>query len=393
MSTSGRKATVAFASAVALASAVASVGSTYGAFRDADRKARENAEIDALTKTLLTPQAGAVASRAGVDRPDAVLRAIPLDNNALVRAGLEASIAGKQQTAMALMTEALRRDPRSRAVRFWLMNAALKRNDLPTAIHQLDRLMVLVHDGRNAFFPVLAAIAKQPATEAPIAAALQRYPDWRKEFLDYLVSNGSDPALVFRLTAAGGPVGTADTKGGLVQRLINSGDYEAAYLAWINYLPPEGLQQVAPVYDGTFQGLPGVQPFNWSFTDGEAGSVGVERGQGLQINYPAAQSVRLASQTIMLPAGRYVFSYDAHGSPDVPDGGTIAWHIGCLPTGVPVLDRPLSGLRDADGRYAARFEVPADCVAQLLTLEGSAGTFPQTRALSIRRVAIAAIKS
>lgn len=390
-------ATAVAAGSVALAVAAVAVFSAVDSFTRAARNTAETQLIANLTQASLDPRYQAPVNIPNQLRdPVAVFSRQPLDSGALARAALRASITGQAAVAQSLMTELLHRDPRSRPARLWLMNDALQAGDLGRAAGQVDRLLALNPQMQVQYFPILADLARRRGGEQPVASLLARNPPWREYFLSYLTTRDVGRDLIFRLTA--GPTAVAGTGGSaaqaaLLQSLVARGDYDGAYLAWINFLPESALAKVAPVYDGGFAGLPGPQPFNWSFNDGEGASVGVEAGQGLQVDYAGTKAVRMASQTLLLKPGHYRFDYVAHGSGGRgDDSGSIAWQIQCLPSGSGVLDLPIADVADRPAAHAARFAVPAGCNAQLLTLEGIAGSFPQSRSIWFTRVSVTGVK-
>jgi hypothetical protein len=91
---------------------------------------------------------------------------------------------------------------------------------------------------------------------------------------------------------------------------------------------------------------------------------------------------------VLLKPGTYRFDYTAQGTGEVADGGALSWRLLCLPDNKPILDLPITGLTDRTVGRAARFTVPAGCNAQLLSIEATLGTFPQSRSLTIAQVAI-----
>ncbi len=351
----------------------------------------EKGYIAALNAAMLDPQQPRPAAPAQLVAPAVGLARRPLDGNMLAQAALEATLSGKRDMARPIMQEMVRRDPRAKAGRMWLMADALGRNDLAAATAQIERLMAVDPVQSVAYFPILADVARQRGGERAIGAVLARGPSWRTPFLGYLTTRGIDPARIFRLNTA--PAGTVNTdneaaQGALIQQFIARGDYDGAYVAWVNFLPPDALAKVTTVYDGDFAGLPGPQPFNWSFNDGDAASVGIDRGHGLHINYSGGQTARLANQTVLLRPGSYTLEYVAQGSGEAADGGALSWRLACLPASTQILDVPISGLTDRASGRATRFTVPDGCNAQLLSIEATLGTFPQSRSLSIAQVAI-----
>ena len=377
--------------ALSLGVAAVALWSTWHAWHQPARNEAENGYVSALNAAMLDPQQPHPAAPATLAPPAARLAHRPLDRGALSQVALEATLAGKSDVARPIMQEVVRRDPRAKAGRIWLMADALRRGDLGTATGHIERLMAVDPAQSLAYFPILGDIAKQRGGERRIANVLARGPAWRTQFLAFLTTRGVDPDLIFRLnTGATGvaKVGGESAQAALIQQFITRGDYDGAYVAWVNFLPPATLAKVTTVYDGGFAGLPGPQPFNWTFNDGEVASVGIDRGHGLHIEYSGAQTARLASQTVLLKPGSYRLDYIAQGSDDVADGGALGWRLLCLPDNKLVLDLPITGLTERAVGRAARFTVPAGCNAQLLSIEATLGTFPQSRSLNIAQVAI-----
>ena len=377
--------------AVALVAAAVALWSAVHAFQKAGRIETEKRYLAAMTGAMLDPQQARPSAPPSLGEPAARLAQRPLDRNALAQAALEETFGGRRDAARPIMQEVVRRDPRATSARVWLMADALRRNDLATAIGQIERLMAVDVGQRDAYFPILADLARHPSAERPLAAALANGAGWRGQFLGYLTTRGVDPARIFRLnTGAAGDAGrnAEPAQGGLILQLIGRGDYDGAYLAWINFLPQDALAKVATVYDGNFVGLPGPRPFNWTFNDGEAASVGIDPGHGLRIDYPGAQNARLAVQTILLKPGNYTLDYSALGSGEAADGGALTWRVTCLPANKLILDQPITGLSDRAADHAVRFTIPDGCSAQTLSIEATLGTFPQSRSATIVRVAI-----
>jgi hypothetical protein len=377
--------------ALSIGAAAAALWSAYHAWHRPARIAAENGYVTALNAAMLDPQQPHPAAPSALDAPAARLARRPLDTAALSQAALEATLAGRNDAARPIMREVVRRNPRAKAGRIWLMADALRRGDLATATGHIERLMAIDPAQSLGYFPILADIAKQRGGERLIADILARGPMWRTQFLGFLTTRGVAPDRIFRLNndSTGVPkVGGEPAQTALIQQFITRGDYDGAYIAWVNFLPPSALTKVTTVYDGGFAGLPGPQPFNWTFSASDAASVGIDPGRGLHIEYSGAQSARLASQTVLLKPGAYRLDFTAQGSGEAPDGGTLAWHLSCLPDNKPILELPVTGLTDRPVARAARFTVPAGCDAQLLSLDATLGTFPQSRSLNIAQVAI-----
>jgi hypothetical protein len=351
-----------------------------------------------------------VASVFARSRPEAALRFVPgnsdallamaaervLDNGGridadvlelaravLLRAPLAAEPLIYQSLARgdAMLAKAtLRRDPRSRAARRILVERAARTGRYSEALAHLDRLIFLEPQAQDKLLAAMAAIASDPASRAPLVALVDTKPAWRIEFLKLLNHGRADPALIFRLT--NGPAGDVpapdklDEQGALLTALVAKGDYERAYLAWINFLPGTALADVAAVYDGGFRRLAGPPPFNWLLTSNENGSAEFSGARGLRVDFFGSSPATFATQVLLLQPGAYRLRVEASGSGNSA-AGTLYWTVTCITGGDPIAKVSLAGLGDRPSVRGAAFTVPAaDCKAQRLALSGEPAEFP-----------------
>ncbi len=358
----------------------------------AAERAREAAVAEKLLRGLADPQkpVDAAALTAGLPLPGQVLAAHPLDRDALLRVGL-VSAAGAQgeERAHQQIGEALRRDPRARVARVWMMLEALKHGYNQQALIHIGRLMALDHIQGTAFFPMLAALAEQPGTQKQVAAMLAANPTWRGDFLGYLNGHHADPGLVFQLTTGGGKDAPGTEQAPLIQSLIDQQDYDRAYLTWVNFLPADALNRVEPVYDGNFKGLPGAPPFNWKLTNNDVANVTIEGGNGMVISYTGETATPMAEQMLLLDAQDYRLTFTAEGDPAMQGGKQILVRIYCLPQRTQIQEIPLE---PGDG-HGGTFTVPAaGCPAQTLSIEGSPGEFATQRELTLHKIAVTSLR-
>ena len=156
-------------------------------------------------------------------------------------------------------------------------------------------------------------------------------------------------------------------------------DYGAyhAHLSGIGWLPPDALSKVAYLYDGGFSGAPGAPPFNWTFASTGDGASGIDKDHGLRFDYSPSQNLQLANQVVLLTAGRYRMTATALLDQAMAQDAEapLSWQLKCLPKGNIVADLRLPNTTVAKG-VAVVFDVPADCAAQDLSLQGTAMEFP-----------------
>ncbi len=146
-----------------LSTGVAAVAlwSVYHAWHQPARIAAENGYLSAM----LDPQQPRPAAPSTLEPPAVRLAGRPLDSGALSQAALEATLAGRSDVARPIMQEVVRRNPRAKAGRIWLMADALRRGDLRTATGHIERLMAIDPTQSLGYFPILADIAKQRGGE------------------------------------------------------------------------------------------------------------------------------------------------------------------------------------------------------------------------------------
>ena len=128
-----------------LSTGVAAVAlwSVYHAWHQPARIAAENGYLSALNAAMLDPQQPRPAGPTTLEPPAVRLAHRPLDSGALSQAALEATLAGRSDVARPIMQEVVRRNPRAKAGRIWLMADALRRGDLRTATGHIERLLAI----------------------------------------------------------------------------------------------------------------------------------------------------------------------------------------------------------------------------------------------------------
>lgn len=309
----------------------------------------------------------------------------PMSLTAFRTLGLAAVAAGREGEADALLTIAGRRAKRDRPAQIWLIQRRAAQGRYPEAVAHADGLLrAWPIEMRAPVTKLLSAMAAgDPEAGKAIAADLATDPPWRTRFLIDLSRDVSDLAAPFTVFSA-----LQDSKRpprdielqAYIDRLVREGLYQAAFVTWVQLLPPEGMKGLGDLYDGNFDGLPGPPPFNWQLPRIKGGFVelaaapGGPGGKALHLSFGGGVApVVLARQLLVLPPGRYRLFGQARTTRFESALGLI-WTLRCAEgsratagqTGA-VLDSP------AWGPIAAEFEIrPADCSAQWLTLEQAA---------------------
>lgn len=354
-------------------------GWSYSATAEELARVQARAPTDARIATL--------AVRALRDQP---IAAEPLIAAALAAGDLKSSSAAEQ------MREAKRRQPRIVAVRAWLATHYLSQQDYRRAFVELNRLVALRPDMAKALNPVLLSAARTPGGWREVNRAAAAGPAWKASFVTDLMQRQTDESenAAFALIAGDG-AGRAkqdNLQQLLLQRLVARGEYERAYLAWLNFLPVEAMAGVGLVYDPEFRRMPGLPPFNWSILPTDAGLAEYAVGGGIDLRFYGTATAPLLRQTILLPPANYALTVAARNATGSESGATIVVGVQCAGTKTALAEIPLSGLGAELRSYGAVVTVPEQgCPAQSLTIVGSPGDAAgevnaHVRSISLKRV-------
>lgn len=316
----------------------------------------------------------------------------PLAEEPFFFAGLAAIESSQTAEAEALLEEARRRNPRLRPVRMFLLDRYLRNNRIEDAALELASLRRLLPGVAEALAPQLAQMVRDERVGDSLVRVLGRDPGLQQAVLSSLASSGADPDVILRIARSSSA--TAATSQGLpwqrqlLSLLIERGEIVQALRLWRTFsgLPAGGDEK--SVYDGRFARLPGSDPFNWALYEGRAGVAERTGAPALDVQYFGRDTVNLASQLMLLRAGRYRLRLRAEGSAE-GDDSRLVWRIFCRGSDAqPLIDLPLREIGAAPRTIAGEFTVAPSCRGQWLRLIGIAGEFPSTQSVTIQDVAV-----
>jgi hypothetical protein len=310
---------------------------------------------------------------------------VPLAEEPFLLAGLSALVAEKPAEAAPLLSEARRRNPRSRVARLLLLDRHLRTGNVDAAAEELAALGRLIPEARRVLVPELAKLASRPDSAAAVAAVLRRDPEMRPNVLEHLASSDASPDVVLRLAEQSGGVPRGETsewQRRLLQRLVERNDLRRARTLWARFAGAEGAGAGGGLYDPRFQRLPGPPPFNWAFSGTGAGVAEPTRSQALQVEYYGRAEVELASQLLMLAPGRYRLAFRAAGNTP-GQSSAVSWRVSCHPGGSELAALPIHKLSYTPAVRTGDFTVPANCQAQWLRLTGTPSEFPAAHSITI----------
>jgi hypothetical protein len=276
---------------------------------------------------------------------------------------------GYNVRAERLLIAARQRAPRSPAARYLLGDLYIRTARPVEAMTEMAVLNRLVPSAGVQLAPALAEYARSPGAVAQVRSILASYPELEVPVLAVLSSEPRNADLILSLASQRANQGPApDWQRLMLTTLVNSGEYDRAYAIWRKLANVPDLR--AGFYNPDFTDKLAPGPFNWQFAQGAGGVAEPSAGGGLQVIYFGRDSVDLAQQVLLLPAGSYRLAVNVSG--DLGGDGSIGWKVTCVGANRELFRLPLTGSGTASGQFA----IPADCKAQRIALAAEAPEVP-----------------
>ncbi len=332
---------------------------------------------------------GAVASATEAAVYKAFARA-PLGEEAFVLAGLRALVESDQDKAERLLEEARRRNPRSRLAHLLLLDRYLRSGNVDEAASSMLVLGTLIPDANRVLVGEMVRFAENPRTSAALQQTLRSNPEAQGALLQHLAAKGSDLNLIMRIAGdTKRPPGTPAPawQETLVRSLVDRGDVQRAYGLWANFSGIDASSRKAGLYDGRFEKMPGLAPFNWELPGTNIGAAEMTGAPALDVEYYGRGEGELARQLLILAPGSYRLSFRAEGDAR-GEQSTLRWRVACYKSNTRLLDLPLKDVSLPPREISANFTVPSGCSSQWLRLEGVTSEFAKQQNATIRDLKI-----
>lgn len=275
---------------------------------------------------------------------------------------------GDTRRAEQLLIAARQRAPRSPAARYLLGDLYIRTGRPIEAMSEMAVLNRLVPSAQVQLAPALAEYARSPGAVPQLRTILASYPELEVPVLAKLSSEPRNADLILSLASPQAAEGAPDWQRLLLTTLVSNGDYERAYAIWRKLAKVPELR--GGFYNPIFSDRAAPAPFNWQFAQGQGGVAEPSDG-GLQVVYFGRDTVDLAQQVLLLPAGSYRLAMKISG--DLAGDDSLGWKVTCLGTNREIFRLPLRGA----GLVSGQFVIPADCRAQRIALAAEAPEVPE----------------
>ena len=286
----------------------------------------------------------------------------------------------------ALLTEALRRDPRSRSARILSLRNRAATGDLRGAFDQLDVLFRLSPGLVNQAMDTIARLIDSPQRMDLALSALSGHPNLYEPFVSSLVGKNRSRDVIVRM-AQGLPadiLARPPVRASLVGQLVDVREFALARSIWQRGNPPgsTGL-----VFSPDFSDQRTAPPFNWQMLVSTTGSAAFGKNRGLSVVYYDRSPGRLARQIVTLPPGRYRLTVEFQLISGTADN--VRLQIACYGAPGPLTDLALYSSKPGFFKTSALFDVPAlSCNGQDLAIVGIATERRSETEVEVRRVDI-----
>jgi hypothetical protein len=285
--------------------------------------------------------------------------------------GVQAEVAGDDETARRSFLAAQWRDPRSMAAAYFLANYYLRSGHVLDGLKQTVLLARLSPSGAGAAAPFIAAYASN-RSNWPQMRELFRSQGWLQEgVLTTLAQNARNVDAILALADANHRKPSSSWLRPLLSNLVANGDYGRARAIWSSI--GGGQAGNALLFDEDFSQPDPPPPFNWSLASSTVGlAERQEKGKRLHVIFYGNEDGVLAGQLLLLPPGAYRLQMQLVGSPLHPEA--LRWSIRCdKKSGEPLAITAL----DAAAKNGWTIQVPENCPAQRLELFGRTGDIAQ----------------
>jgi hypothetical protein len=323
-----------------------------------------------------------------------VERAIALDPLRARNYRLLAQIAemqGAKKLASAAMVAAARHSLHDGYAAFWLMGKALENKNFQASAYYADVLLRSGSVSAEYVLPVFARMLESKgAGGQEVIKLLTGNPPWRGVFFSEIYKYLSDVAvpleLFLNLRETAAPA-SPDELNAFQWILYQKKLYPLAYYVWLQFLPPEKLEDAGFLFNGRFEEAPTGSPFDWQAPVGTNVTVDYaaksenETDRALVVGFNSGRAeFPGVSQLTMLTPGRYRVRGSYKGDLEGPRG--VEWAVSCMDGPVLGQSQRFLGLAEDWRRFEFVFAVPdKGCAAQVLRL-GLAARSPSEEILS-----------
>lgn len=281
------------------------------------------------------------------------------------------------------MAVAHRLTRRDLGTELFLIEDAVRRNDVAGALDSYDSALRVGQSSRTLLYPVLTEAMREPLVRQRFVSYMQSPPPWLESFLRFAVSNSSDPASMVRLAALSGGFPDGEAYASIDTELLTGLVERKQLVTAVNYFRSLDNAKAALLTDLAMNeaGIDkAVAPVSWqAYSIPGIDAVWIAAGQQLELEalLDAGYVGPIARKLLALSPGTYRFSAPFRAQDNDPRD-TITWSLTC-PSGQKIVNAATKLVEQ--GRVEATFTVPAGCPVQTVLV--SATTAPGSATVAV----------
>jgi hypothetical protein len=329
------------------------------------------------TTPAVTPPVALTHVRGLVER---ALASEPTSERAMRLMAVLAEQSGDKARAIELYRVAARRSLHESYAVFRMLMHSIEAGDWKTSVAYADTMMRTRLDLVGPLGPLIARLVETDAARPHLIEHMAARPNWRQPIFEAMLPSVTNHNAVLDLILGLGRQGSPLTHVemfGYLQFLLGKGQYDVAYYAWLQQLPPEQLAVAGNIFNGSFDLVGGGLAFDWAIQSGPSFSASLvtlpEQGpsRALKIEFGSGR-VRIGAvqQLLVLAPGRYRLTARVRGEMQARKG--LQWQIACftLDDGRTLgVTTPFIGTQRTWRELSLSFEVPEKhCQSQRLRL-------------------------
>lgn len=268
----------------------------------------------------------------------AILAQEPGHSRALAILGDLKRDAGEEEQAGTLLRASARRSLREPVPHAWAINEAIQQKDWSLAMRHADVLMRMHAQSIKPLTPLIAQFAEAREASSIVKDALTDAPPWRTPFLNEMLNAVTDVRtpleLLLALKETAAPP-TAPELRGYLDFLIQKRFFDLAYYTWLQFLTPQELATVGPLFNGGFEARPSGQPFDWVLPTGGTAAVSIASApdrpftRALVVHFGQGRvELNAVSQLLRLSPGHHRVDGEVMG--EVLGRRGVRWRMICL---------------------------------------------------------------
>ena len=312
--------------------------------------------------------------------PASATNAVRLARNAIARepslvsalrtVAIYEALQNRPGRAVALLTQASHASKGDVGSQVLLIEAAVARNDIPTALYHYDIALRSSRDAAPLLFPPLIRASDEESIMLPLTNYLATNPAWKDGYLLELVQHGPSPvevmSLLLRLKARGLPAGE-NIVIPFVNLFIAAGDIVQARQVFQTLLDPTPLDRLR---DPGFRRTAAATPFDWALGHSYGLTVTTgptEIGPGITISASPDCCGEVVGQLLTLPSGHFSLRWRERVLNSEPTVRAV-WTVTCQSVEKQIVLSAPAAVQPNDNLRETMFEIPNNCNAQRVAL-------------------------